>query len=152
MENGNRLDDSLLKQEVTFGLRRFPNTQKRSQKSSPPVKVCEEKKKASTGMKLCKGLKEENKEAALSAQLAHGQKKKTLTNCSQEETLASEMGTAGCKGTLKFVTQFSCRDIYRRYFQTDLPLCSPHNQLWPLQGEYCSHAQQLSQSQNCPLA
>lgn len=92
-------------------------------------------------MKFCKGLKEENKEAALSAHLAHGQKKKTLTNCSQEETLASEMGTAGSKGTLKFVTQFNCRDIYMRYFQTNLSLCSPHNQLWPLHGEYCSYAQ-----------
>lgn len=71
-----------------------------------PGKLCEGKKKASTGKKFCKSLREEKKEAALSAELTHGQKKETLTNCSQEETLASETGTESCKRILKFVTQF----------------------------------------------
>ena len=56
----------------------------------------------------CKGLKKSSKAAALTAELSHRQKKR-VTNCSQEETLASQMDTVGCKRTLK-VSHCSARE------------------------------------------
>jgi len=56
-----------------------------------------EEKAASTGRKFCKGLKEESKAAALTVELSHGQEKSRVTNCSREETLASQMDTVRCK-------------------------------------------------------
>lgn len=58
------------------------------------------KKKPSTAKKLGKGLQEESKATALTVDLSHRQKRR-MTNCSQEDTLVSQMDTAGCQRVLK---------------------------------------------------
>lgn len=77
---------------MTFGLRSLLTLQTFSE-IQPSVKLCEEEKEASTGRKFCKGLEEENKEAALSAELTAGRRRNT-------DKLLSR-GDPGLRGGLK---------------------------------------------------
>lgn len=86
-------------------------------------------------MKFCKALEEENKEAALSAELTHGQKKKHWQTALKRRPWPQRWALKGVRGFWS-LSQF----------------CSPHNKLGLLHDQYCSYAQHLSQSHNCPSA
>lgn len=59
---------------------------KHSFQKSNPLLSCMRRKKSHPQGGSCKGLREKSKAAALTVEPSHRQKKKRVTNCSQEET------------------------------------------------------------------